>query len=541
MIILSVGKIKRIILVLLVFLLFYTRLAGLNWGLPYPFHPDERNMTLSIQQLHCDISDFKDCFNPHFFAYGQFPLYLGYGLVDVLKFFDGDLNTPIGFQEATIALRLISVLASILLAYFLIKIIQLLNKNNKSDLLIYVSLLIITFSPALIQFAHFGTTESLLMLFYAWIVYESLLLIKKKITARHFIIITSIVSGLAIATKVSSLVFMLLPAAAVFYFYQNKLLEGFKLLVPYFCLSLLVGLFLSPYNLLSFNDFMGSLRYESAVALGTQSVFYTRQFAGQTPALFQSSKIFPYALGWPVLLFFIGGFFLLPFKKQNNFLRFSFLVYFLANAFLYAKWTRFMAPVIPIMLVVAILFLFFILAKVKNKLGTIIAVALSLVFIIPGLAYFSIYQQPDVRLTASEWINKNIPEGSLILSETGNVVDIPLDNPKSLRVISFNFYDLDSDKILQQELEQDLQQADYIFIPSRRIFMNHPQDKYPLLGDYYNKLFSGKLGFSKIAEFHSYPRISFLGQTLLEFPDEEAEETWTVFDHPVIRIYQRAL
>ena len=141
--------------------------------------------------------------------------------------------------------------------------------------------------------------------------------------------------------------------------------------------------------------------------------------------------------------------------------------------------------------------------------------------------------------------------------------------------------------------EEHLAKADYIFIPSRRIFANHYcldslsfrgspsqllginseteksseaylrpdkigsrflalarndtsgdrckylRKRYPLLNDYYDKLFSGELGFEKAAEFSSFPKIQFLGKTILELPDENAEETWTVFDHPVIRIYKR--
>jgi hypothetical protein len=65
-----------------------------------------------------------------------------------------------------------------------------------------------------------------------------------------------------------------------------------------------------------------------------------------------------------------------------------------------------------------------------------------------------------------------------------------------------------------------------IIIPSRRVYKNHSKEKYPVLGRYYHDLFTGKLGFEKIAEFAT------LG-------DENAEETWTVFDHPTVRIYKR--
>lgn len=156
---------------------------------------------------------------------------------------------------------------------------------------------------------------------------------------------------------------------------------------------------------------------------------------------------------------------------------------------------------------------------------------LTFISILPGISYLSVYQKPDVRFQASEWIYKNIPNNSYILSETANVVDIPIELEsykvhKVYKVISFNFYDLDENSQLQEELKKHLAKADYIFVPSRRIFANL-NNRYPLLNKYYTDLFSGKLGFEKVAEFSA------------GLNDEQAEETWSVFDHPVIRIYKR--
>ena len=47
-------KIFNFSLLLLLFLvLIYTRVVGLNWGLPYPMHPDERNMANAITSMTC--------------------------------------------------------------------------------------------------------------------------------------------------------------------------------------------------------------------------------------------------------------------------------------------------------------------------------------------------------------------------------------------------------------------------------------------------------------------------------------------------------
>lgn len=74
--------------------------------------------------------------------------------------------------------------------------------------------------------------------------------------------------------------------------------------------------------------------------------------------------------------------------------------------------------------------------------------------------------------------------------------------------------------------------------------MNHQRlpQIFPKTANFYAALFDGKLGFTKIKEFTSYPMIQLGPQSggfKLEFPDEKAEETWSVFDHPVIRVFKK--
>src|SRR3989338_3921610 len=228
-------KIKRILFILLFAMLLYSRFVNLSWGLPYPMHPDERNMANAIQQLQCPIqsSEFRiqNCFNPHFFAYGQFPLYLGYGIVMILKFFDGDLGMPISFEEAVLSLRVISAIASIINVIILLKLVQLIISNfpaspagrqfpiskkiSINNYQLTIAFLAFTFSPFFIQFSHFGTTESLLMLLFSVVLYLSLLFTKGNLLSSNFYLLTSIFSGIAIATKVSSVLFLIVPIALI--------------------------------------------------------------------------------------------------------------------------------------------------------------------------------------------------------------------------------------------------------------------------------------------------------------------------------------
>ena len=554
---------------LLVFgLLFYARLVGLDWGLPYPMHPDERNMAVAVQQLSCEVEiekfDLQECFNPYFFAYGQFSLYLSYILIWVVKGFTEFGKIVISFNEAVIALRLISAFSSIFSAIIILEILKIINKREK-----FWWWLIVIFSPFFIQFAHFGTTESLLMFFYLLLIYLAFLFFEKKIKFKKFIFFTSIVFGLSLATKVSSFVYFFLPIFIIFFTKGKNFYQKIFYFIYFLACSLFFFLFFSPHNFISWQDFISSLKYESEVALGRILVFYTQQFDHSLPIFFQFFKIIPFALGFIGVLGLIGFLKIIFENKKDKklvFLFYAFLIYFLPNAFIFTKWTRFLVPIFPLILIFGIL----VLEEIKIFLIKFLVIFLSLIL---GFSYLSIYQRPDVRFSSSEWIFKNIPQNSYILSETANVVDIPILNPKSksfnqdlnknYKIISFNFYDLDKNEELKKELKYHLNRADYIFVPSRRIFANYTcfwpanknhffnylsYDKYrcdrlkkefPLLNQYYENLFSGRLGFKKVAEFSSYPKISFFGKTLFEFPDEEAEETWTVFDHPVIRIYKR--
>ena len=334
----------------------------------------------------------------------------------------------------------------------------------------------------------------------------------------------------------------------------------------------------SVQSLLNWSDFINTIKYEVAVGNGTQQIFYTRSFFLSLPVLFQLTKIFPYVLGLIPFILFVSGFLLLPWKiREFVILRLFFLLYFLPTAFLYAKWTRFLSPVFPLATLIFIITFIEFYIYIKKRLLQSRFVSVSFIFLVflsvlPGLSYLSIYQQPDVRFLASKWIYENIPAGSKILSETANVMDIPINIqshkfkdviPRQYNIVSFNFYDLDGNPQLQSELDQHLQTADYIFIPSRRVNLNHScfndqasminkslieyslvrcsvlEKRYPKLNNYYKKLFNEELGFVQIAEINSYPKISLFGKTIIEFPDEFAEETWTVFDHPVIRIFKK--
>jgi hypothetical protein len=365
------------------------------------------------------------------------------------------------------------------------------------------------FSPGLIQLAHYGTTESLLIAMILALIFYSL-------EENYFL--SGLFLGLAVGLKISSFIFLVFPLFIIFNS-KNKLVHFLQListLITFYFLS-------SPYNLLDWKNFLSSMNYETAVATGKLPVFYTSQFINSKPYLFQLQKIFPASWGLFVfILFYPSLFYCLKLLKssKSKLLFFTCLIFFLYFGQLYVKWFRFMSPIFFLgpLLVGAFL---------SSLLNKKVAYFLTLVCLLPGFVFFYRYFQTDIRLQASVWMAKNLH--GIALSEDRNVLSLPLLNHPNLQVIDYNFYDLNAQSAGQ--LASLLPQINYIFIPSRRVFANQNPDSSRFLKEYYSKLFSGQLGFKLIKEFSIYPAI-------LNY-EQITEETFTIFDNPTIRIYEK--
>lgn len=504
------SKLSFSVGVILILLTVFTRFFNLNWGNGYYFHPDENNMAMSINQM-----SYKNL-NPNFFAYGQFPLFLTF------------FTTPRHqFSSIVLTLRFWSAVFSSISVLFFYLIISRFIKNKKN---VFCSVILFIFTPGLIQLAHFGTTESILILVFLANIYFSLKFFEKsKLT---YIVFSSLISGIGLATKISSLI-LISPFLLSLFFSLLKNKKIFKFIFSSFLflsLAFLIGYIFSPYNFLNFSEFKSSINYEVGVANGTIPVFYTRQFINSIPYIFQFQKIFPYANGISILLFSFFGFLIIlktylkhKFDSRLLLVLIPSLVFFLYQGQLFVKWTRFMAPIFFIFPFLATFFI----NKIKNKLLIVLVV---IVCLIPGVIFFQRYFITDIRVQASDWINQNISSQSKILSESGNVVNLPV-GQNNLEVDNFDFYQLDENRDYRDKLSSLIKNNDYIFIPSRRVFKNQSTSQFPSSQQYYQDLFSGKLNFSLVKTF------SFNNSFLLN--SENAEETWSVFDNPTIRIFKR--
>jgi len=510
--------IKKIAVVSVVLLAIITRFYKLDWGDGFFFHPDENNMAWAVLRMR------ENKLDPGFYAYGQFPLFL--------TFFSLGKQTA-SFAQAVWWLRFWSAffsLITLLVGYFLAK--QLFGQQN----LAVFYLLLLIFTPGLIQVAHFGTTESILTASLLTLSWLACCLVKKGAEPK-LLLFTALMMGIALASKISALVFLApLGLAFSWRFFQEKRKKQFLLsTLSFLALTIFFFALFCPFYFLKWPEVWRVIQYEAGVARGKIPVFYTRQFIHTQPILFQLKKIFPWTLGTPLFLLLLIslGYFLVRLGQKKIklsvefYLLFSaFAAWFFPNAFLFAKWTRFMVPVLPFLVLAGVWLL--------KEIGKTWWWFIFPLLIAPGVIFGRLYLQPDIRVQATAWLNQNLPSGATILVEGGNVVDLPLRNQKNFQLVIFDFYSLDEKPALMAELKEAVASADYFLSPSRRIFANHWQsEQFPQTANFYQELFAGKLGFVFLQEFKVFQR----WEEILLGSDLNSEETWTVFDHPVIRLF----
>jgi hypothetical protein len=521
------------------------RFYDLNWDQGHFFHPDERNIANAVAKIH-----FFDQLNPQFFAYGGLTIYLFRAAGELLVKMTGDARWVSDWAAINLIGRWFAALFStltVLPIFFLAR--RLFNVRVAA-----LAALLFVFCVGSIQIAHFAITESFITLCIVTLCWLALRLAERPTIARYGTL--AIVQGIALAAKTSAISFYVLPLLAhAVVLYRERGRRGQHaprwsdfnwLALMAVALSLVVFFFGSPYTLLDWTDFRASMTYENGVVQGTIPVPYTRQFVGTTPYWFQLKNLF-WQLG-PVALFcYLGILLLLARAVRRRDWRAGLLLAFPLLYFLYVgdwhtKFIRYMMPAVPFLLIAGAYCLWWIGEKAaaarRAVLGKAVAGTLVVVTALWALAFFSIYFQEPTRLAASRWIYRNVPAGSKIFGEhwdDGLPVPVPDVETRPYDVEQLEIYNEDNAAKLEYYADR-LSRGDYIVLNSRRLYgtLMHLPEEYPLTSLYYKLLFSGRLGYEKVAQFTAYPKL--LG--FIPINDDASEETFQVYEHPKVIIFQ---
>ncbi|MBM3208803.1 phospholipid carrier-dependent glycosyltransferase [Candidatus Shapirobacteria bacterium] len=560
----------------------FLRFYGLNWDQGHHLHPDERMITMVATGLHLPKTEQEwqnvltpaSPLNPKFFAYGSFPIYF-------LKF-SGWLFSHFDSRWAeydwiNLLGRGISGIADLGVIF----LIFLLGKKVWSEKVGLLAALLYTLSVLPIQLSRFYAVDSLLNLFIIATLYRLIVFYEKPRFKNALLV--GLFLGLALATKISAAVLIVAVGAALLADLILILLGKLRrrhlelpkmhpsLIFPILkfgliitLISLLTFVALEPYALIDFSTFWRQTQEQQAMTKNAYVFPYTLQFVGTIPYLYHLKNMIFWGMGIPLGILAMAAILGLlvhlikevPKPGNENqeakmlILASFFLVYFLVVGRFAIKFMRYFLPLYPLFCLFASWFLYRCINTLKQKLSPKIFAGLYLCIfaslLIWPLSFVSIYAKPHSRVLASRWINQNIPPGSKLAVEHWDD-SLPLFGGHNYQFLEMPMYEPDTSESKWQKVNNNLGGADYLILSSNRLYV--PLQKladcqkykvcYPKTAEYYQNLFNEKLGFTKVAEFSSYPEFYIL-HFKFYINDDPADENFTVFDHPKVIIFKKS-
>ena len=559
-------------------------------------HPDERSTTCfyaptigwpsSVDEfLDPERSPLNPLWDRHndrrrSFTYGHFPLYMG--------ILSGELLSRLARPASLLPLpdRTISMmerantacegvafagrLMMALLDTLTIFLLFLLGRRLYGAVTGLLAATLYAFTAQAVQLSHFFAMDPASTTFVVLAVYGGVLMVQER--SRRGVFWAGVGAGLAISSKFSALPVLAIPVTATliglwtdsrqYLMHGEERRDGsaFSSLFMSLLVAAVTFFVSSPYAVLDWVSFIhATLVEQGRMVRGVVDFPFTRQYRNTTPYLYFIQQQVVWGMGLPLGLVALAGSTWALLKlvflraRPGEFIVWAWLVpYFgITGAFL-AKFNRYMSPVLPFVLLFAaalIVWLLQLRARPKLQLAARLPAALLATIAVGGglfwsLAYTNgVYASEHTWVTASRWVYANVPSGSVILWESW---DDPL--PKripgepgmdmgshGLRHIDWSPYEEDT-REKYEILRERLQEADYVIYSSKRIYesVDELPARYPMTNRYYDLMFDEQLGFVLAVDFTSPPRL--LG---LDFPDHDADESWTLYDHPRVTIFAK--
>lgn len=551
------------------------RLYGAGAGVGANFHPDERQIMYQVVKLSWPQSwaQFFDPvhspLNPHFFAYGSFPLYLLATVGNLLSHISPVLAD---FAHLTLVGRTLNAFfdtGTILLTAWLALLLtpDPTPERRRAWSVALLAAACVALTPFQVQLSHFYTVDTMLLFFVMLTVLACVKLVRTERLVT-WSLVAGVSSALGLATKFSAapLLVPLLVALGLRWYYRRDLWELFIALTYAGCTALLAFVVVMPYALLDLQEFVPQVAYQGNLARGLIDLPYVRQFAGTTPVLYQLQNMVFWGMGLTLGVASVAGLFWVGWRLWRHemaiwLVLFSWVVvYGGINSTFFVKYMRYMLPVYPFLVLMGACMLVSLASwRMPNwgdvsarliRVGTVALIGLVLAgTLFQCLALDSIYSQPNTRIQASDWIFTHLKPGTVLTYEQwDDALPFAVDghdpsvypqaaymNAQGMPQQGLDLYD-DDTPAKAQVIASMLMQVGAITMPTDRLDKSIPRlpERYPLTIHYYQLLFSGQLGFHLAATFENRPH--FLGITL---DDSGADESYSVFDHPTARIFVR--
>ena len=561
-------------LVLAVALRFY----GIDWdrGHSSTPHPDERAILMKVAELSPPspgqigllFDAAESPWNPRWFPYGSFPLYLLKGVQ--LSF---SSLTGVELHDLRVAGRAISALADVG-TVVLVFVLGSRMYGRREGLLASA---LVALAVMHIQLSHFYAVDTLLGLFTV----AALYFLYRVATRGRLLdsVLAGVMIGLGLGTKVSQapIYMSFFMAHLLFLLFADgakpggdlaqRLETALKGLGAGLAASVAVFIVVQPYAFLDWSTFLGDVVEQSEMVRRIRDYPYTRQYVDTTPYWYHVRQLATWGLGWPLgavawagLLYaalrgmrprhgmlylalglglpaallvystsfvailaasaiaFVALVATLPFRSASSrgeVLLLSWVApYFLITGAFDVKFMRYLIPISPILVLLGSRMMIDLWDRAQGRTAALRPWLIGGLLVLVGstaayaVSYVAIYKEPHTALRTSQWIRDNAPRGSTVLKEHWEE-GIP--NLHGYRVRELPLYNDDEPRKLQA-LAASLAGADYVWFYSNRLYGTIPRlpDRYPFSTEYYRLLFSGDLGYDLVDVETSYPRLAGL-------------------------------
>lgn len=529
------------------------RFYGLNWDNGTLLHPDERFCVSVAQRLNfpASIWQFYDSslspLNPNnlvgpdkrpdaHYVYGQLPLFL-------LKV--AARLAP--HADFLIVGRFLSALFDCGTVLFTFLIARRLFSASKALL----AATLVAGAALHIQHSHFFVTDAFAACFVTASFWAATRLIQEN--RRRDAVLTGAFFGAALACKISAALFgVALLAVLVVVARRSTRRHTVSCAVLCFFAAIICFRLGHPmafrgeiaggfFDLRLDSRFWDDVKSQGAITRGDADVPFNVQWIGRTPWLYSLWNLWVWGYGWPLLLPALAGLVVLARRPRGHTVllvgALFALVMFGIQGATFSKFTRYYLPLTPFCALLAAHFWSEIEKRRANwNWGALGAAALTVAW---GAAVASIYGRPHTRLAASQWIVANIAPRTTVANETVWDDGLPISWGPSgsggFKVVILDSYAPDTPQ-KRALLAAKLDAAQWIFLSSGRSWQTIPRwpQKWPLMTQFYNALFDGRLDFRLEKRFVSFPQIG-----PLQFSDTNVEEALTVYDHPQVLLFRK--
>jgi 4-amino-4-deoxy-L-arabinose transferase-like glycosyltransferase len=501
---------------------------------------------------------------PRDFAYGHAPLYLGVAATRVAERLGPALLPllPAGWSLARdvlngagrIEFHHIAAVGRALTALFdvgTVFLVFLLGRRLYGPAVGLLAAALLALTVLHIQLAHFFTSDPYMTFFvvaalYFMVAAQTTVATNQEAERRLlYLCLAGVATGLAVGSKFSAALlflplmwaslaaggrrwrFVLLPLALAFFVFA--LLNPFALL-DWSC---------TPPDGASFlfrSCYLQNVMTQNAMVRGQIDPAFTRQYAGTLPYLYFIEMLLRWGMGPFIGLLGFAGLVWVTWRVVQSLegetgwrgaiarlqaqpsvtLLLWTLPYFIWTGSFYAKFLRYMQPIVPLL----ILFGAAMLWQWRSARGRWAVAALTLgASALYALAFVALYRQEHPWNAASRWVYENVPPGTTILSEqlddylpatmTIDGVTRRREEYPNVELTWLSSPDAADDEAKLAANLAKLEAAEYVTVLSNRVYGVAPRlpERYPLSGRFHQLLFDGALGYELVWVGGRYPQL----------------------------------